>query len=301
MELRCLSKKPRHRLTLLITALQKRVTTPLVFRVLPSKLLIIEMFERVRKGNTALRNSIVALLLVIGGFSLFSISHHSKTSSITPTTLERRQNSATFPQIYAADGILNCGSPLQPDQCTIAPPSSVTLSETEQGFPLHIASLFEYSIDNQVWSLFSSLGPTLTFAFDTTATFNVTYQVSVPPTPLFTRISATNSYSPVISPTSPLMGAATTTTGPKPTMVVRRSTYQYNICDGEAPSRNFVTRSLTDVCKFVANAQQWFVSIRPTGNAAYLPCWPGYVVQTLIAIIDILAIVPSNLTKLTLE
>jgi hypothetical protein len=71
---------------------------------------------------------------------------------------------------------------------------------------------------------------------------------------------------------------------------VRRS-YQFNLCDGEAPSHDFVSKSLTDVCRFVANAQQWFVSLRPSGTAAYLPCWPGFVVQTLIAIIDLLAIV----------
>jgi hypothetical protein len=265
------------------------------------------MFDKPLKAysNTTRRTGFGALILVIAGFSLFStISYSPKLSSKTTNpALQRRQKALSFPQIYAADGILNCGSPLQPDQCTTASAASVSFSTTEETFPVHIASLFEYAVGTGAWEQLNA-GPTITFQLDATVAFNVTYQVTIPPTPLFTRVAtATNSYSPVISPTSalPASSSQSTTPTPKPTMRAIRRSYQFNLCDGVAPSHDFVSKSLVDVCRFVANAQQWFVSLRPSGTAAYLPCWPGYIVQTLIAIIDILAIVLPLRFPLTIE
>jgi hypothetical protein len=258
------------------------------------------MFDKALKAysKTTRRTGFVALILVIAGFGLFSTISNSpqSPSKTTNHALQRRQNALSFPQIYAADGILNCGSPLEPDKCIPASAASVSYSTTEQNFPVHIASLFEYAVGTGAWEMLNA-GPTITFELDATVAFNVTYQVTIPPTPLFTRIAtATNSYTPVISPTSalPASSSQTTALGPKPTMRAVRRSYQFNLCDGEAPSHDFESRSLVDVCRVVASAQQWFVSLRPSGMAAYLPCWPGYVVQTLIAIIDILAIVCSS-------
>jgi len=240
-------------------------------------------FDKIRKRRTI---SLLALTLIVTGFSAL-LFHNSKISSFrnympTTTTFRGRQDILYFPQIYVANGILNCGGPLVPDKCSLCSPTSFSLSTTQQ--VLSIAP-FNYSIEDQNFPLFQDY-PTATIPLDTSLSFYVTYQITFAATPLFSRITATNSYFPSIAPT-PLV-----TTSSPAAKAVRRS-YDFNLCSGQPPSHNFVSGSLTDVCRFVANAQQWIVSLRPTSTSAYMPCWTGYFAQVLISVLNLVIIVSS--------
>ena len=76
-----------------------------------------------------------------------------------------------------------------------------------------------------------------------------------------------------------------------PPSKLRSRSYDYDSCDNVPPSHDLSTNSLTDVCHFVANAQNYFVSLVPISSAAYLPSWVGYLIQAFAALIEIWSIV----------
>jgi hypothetical protein len=76
-----------------------------------------------------------------------------------------------------------------------------------------------------------------------------------------------------------------------PTEKLGARAYDYNSCDKVPPSHDMVSDSLADVCHFVANANDYFVSLQPISTAAYLPTWAGYLIQTLSALMELRSIV----------
>jgi hypothetical protein len=70
------------------------------------------------------------------------------------------------------------------------------------------------------------------------------------------------------------------------TTFIRRS-YDFNNCLDQLPSHDFVTNSLPEVCHFVANVQDLFVSLAPT-SAAYTPSWASYFISTVILVIQVI-------------
>ena len=63
----------------------------------------------------------------------------------------------------------------------------------------------------------------------------------------------------------------------------------YDICLGIPPGQSLKTNSLVDVCDFVSNANDSFVSLAPT-PAAYLPSWLDYLVSFLAVSISLVCI-----------
>lgn len=241
------------------------------------------MFDKIRKRRTLHRTSLLVLMLIVTGFSSFMF-YNSKILSFrntmaTGNTFKHRQDTLRFPEIYVANGILNCGGTLVADQCSLCSPTSFSLSTTQQIFSVP----FNFGIENQNYQLFQDY-PTATIPLD--VTFDMTYRISFTPIPLFSRVIATNSYSPSIVPISLV-------TTPSPAVKAVRRSYDFNICAGKPPSHNFVSGSLTDVCRFVADAQQWIVSLRPRAPSAYMPSWTGYFAQFLISILNLVVIVGS--------
>jgi hypothetical protein len=213
------------------------------------------------------RNKATVAVLSVTAFIWYSLFTIYKLPSSVPSALTRRDTS--FPAVYLADGILNCGVQLVPDQCVPLPTSYTFSTNAQQTF--FISAPVWYSVDDFYWN--TTKYPVVTIPINTTVVMPATYRITLTPTPSYTRIVATNSYAPSIT-IPPLLPRS----------------YDFNPCEKTPPSHDFVSRSLSDVCHFLANTRDYFVSSRPR-ESAYLPSWPGYLVQILISILNIFGIV----------
>jgi hypothetical protein len=237
-----------------------------------------------------------AFLLTIVG--VFAFSRVPLLGGRLPTGSHIHPRDGQFPVIYVGKGLVDCGSPLVKDQCS-AFPLITTVSTGNKAFMIHATSLLSI---NATGDLFKN-NPIIAIPIDGSLTLSGTYQLTITPSPASTRILIQTSYSAsIVSPStlevptkiSPRLDVSSPTTDPKKLprglQRVRRS-YDYNSCDDDPPNHDLVSTSLTDVCHFVANAKQYFVSLRPSTNAAYMPSWTGYLIQIILTIINLRGIV----------
>lgn len=186
-----------------------------------------------------------------------------------------KRDAFPFPQIYIGQRLLDCGSPLIQDQCSFYP---LNYSITTGAQYFSVSAPLLYSI-NATYSIVAN-NPTITIPIQGWLTLSGTYEFTITHTPPATRVAMVTDYTPSLG---------TGTVGPQvtsPPMLPRnmrevKRSYDYDVCGGQPPDRRLVTRSLVDVCHFVANAKSYFVSLRASTDAAYLPSWPGYLAQAL--------------------
>jgi hypothetical protein len=114
-----------------------------------------------------------------------------------------------------------------------------------------------------------------------------------------TRLTEERNYKPSLIHTAgpPLPGVIFKRNVPSTELILRASpklvlrSYDYDRCYDVPPSHDMVTNSLIDVCHFVANAENYFVSLKPISSAAYMPSWVGYFWQALQAFTELRSIV----------
>jgi hypothetical protein len=242
-----------------------------------------------------------------------------------PSQLQRYDApvSTQFPIVYVAGGIVNCGSQLALDVCStqssvIRIPSSTTteiLSDTwtitvtvPLTQPVIITTVFQ-SLVNDTYLLEIPgrfvITETAIGMFSLTGTVVQSLSLPVSTTSFTTpRISAKTSYHPTVIPTTALSRrAAQDNKDLWPTPVydafspskrleldLLKRSYDYDSCDGKPPTHDLVTNSLVEVCHFVANAQNYLVSLEPT-TAAFMPSWSGFVIQVIVSIWNLFSIV----------
>jgi hypothetical protein len=252
-------------------------------------------FGRIRKYGVAFP----AVMILVTGYTMFRVydnePQHVSDYEASSNSHPHKRSTPIFPLVYVADGILECGASLIADQCSANPTTSYSLFTPHPTF--HISDQYEYSLLNgeqNEWFLVDN--PILTFIIDTSVAFELpatTIQIALTPTPESTRIIKQTAYSPSISTSevwdSPMQTPTATSSFRNPKLAHR--SYEFDPCDGTRPSHDFVSTSLDGICHFIANVQQYFVSLRPAAFSAYLPCWPGYLVQVFIAVLDLFQIV----------
>jgi hypothetical protein len=212
------------------------------------------------------------------------------------------RDTSHFPVIYVGQGLLDCGAPLVTDQCSTYP-LNYSISTGQQTFSIHASYLFSV---NTTYSILSN-NATVTLPIDGHLALSGTFQVTITPTPPATRVALETSYTPTISPAAAASANLLPRASPYPTNIPRNNqplkrSYDYNICQGGPPDHRLLTRSLVEVCHFVANAKNYFVSLRPNTDAVYLPSWPGYLIQTVLCFMYFFCIVkPTPTIKLIIE
>jgi hypothetical protein len=256
----------------------------------------------------------------------------STTLSLSATT------QTSFPVIWIASAIVECGAPLVRDICstsfnnTIVPISQASVAEdvraSQSVYSQIITKTVVTTLEEYVTSATCDDGPMTSLQVISTVTstqlstiysaqlFNVTLSSKYTTTSFSTRtvfvsasrISEERSYHPSLlyttGPPSPggipgqgllpryhtILGNSTLRYDMS---LARRAVYDYDSCSDVCPSHDLATNSLIDVCHFVANAQNCFVSLQPISSAAYLPSWLSYVIQTIEAAVEIWAVVSS--------
>lgn len=184
---------------------------------------------------------------------------------------------SNFPAIYVAGGSVYCGSSLLPDICSQLPDLPIN------SLLRNVTTSITYVTQSQV-SATQVVGTYTTYYFPVVA---ITGSFQLP----LTRIALETAYTPTVIATENLPQTTTFTTNHQKARrsvpltdyrYQRRGYYDYNSCTGDTPNHDLVTNSLSDVCHFVANAQSYFVSLRPT-SAAYMPSWLGFVFQIIVS------------------
>jgi hypothetical protein len=244
-------------------------------------------------------------------------------STITTTTAAQSFNTTSFPVIFVASAIIDCGAPLMRDVCSTIIPDSIFLADAgnrtkgchHKGTNTQVttsvctsnftifqivtwsdcANMTQAAVSTVMYTVVSTL---VASQKTTMALPVVTHTVSVFSTSIgsdiVTRIIWETSYTPsLIHTTGPLLP------GPNlkrdipstPIATLAARSYDYNSCDDVPSSHDMVSNSLADVCHFVANAEDYFVSLQPISTAAYLPTWAGYLIQTLSALMELRSIV----------
>jgi len=271
---------------------------------------------------------VLLLLLEVGCLPTSSsgpvITTSSPASALsTPTT---------FPIIYVASAVVDCGVPLVPDPCSTYLFDSI--------FPISAAASSQKSVDAGTREVQHVISKTITSAVtvygtDPMANCSTSNQTLVYTSTSFyvvvssiesaqvttdllsisepghlafstslsigsiTRLTEERNYKPSLIHTvgPPLPGVIFKRFVPStklilpisPTLALR--SYDYDRCYNVPPSHDMVTNSLTDVCHFVANAENYFVSLMPISSAAYMPSWVGYFWQALQAFTELWSIV----------
>jgi hypothetical protein len=258
------------------------------------------------------------------------------------TTVSSSSTSTSFPVIWIASAIVQCGAPLMRDICStsfnnsVFPVSRASIDEdirSSQSAYSHIITetVITTTLEQYVTMTTCDDGPMTSLQFISTVTstqlstiysaqsFAVTSSSPYATTSFSTthvfvsasRISEERSYEPSLlyttGPPSPggIPGEGllprhdtlldnSTSIGRYDINLVRRTVYDYDPCSNEPPSHDLATNSLTDVCHFVANAQDYFVTLQPISSAAYLPSWLSYVIQTIEAGVEIWAVVSTR-------
>jgi hypothetical protein len=233
-------------------------------------------------------------ILLSGLLALSQTSAFSPSDNNTPPNLKVRA-ATSFPIIYVGQGLVDCGAPLVKDQCSTYP-VNYSITTGQQTFAVRAPYL--YSI-NTTYPIVAN-NPIITIPIDGYLALQGTYLTSITHDPPATRVVVATSYSPTISQ-APTTGAATVSTPQPQTTVapniprniqpVKRS-FEYDICQGQPPTWRLLTKSLTEVCHFVANAQDYFVSLKPSSDAAYLPSWISYLFQSLLCVMYFFCMVP---------
>jgi hypothetical protein len=254
-------------------------------------------FERIRKYGGVAGVGLLVAMICLTGHSMFNSYDMNVLSlrdneAIVPDTHQYRRDMPTFPLVYVADGILQCGGLLVADRCSANPTTSYSQYTTNE--PFHISERHDHVLLYQEqYNLFVLPFSIVTIIVETDFTVPATFQIGITPTPLSTRIIMQTTYSPSISTTTASISLSqvrlATTTSSNPALP--RRSYDFNPCQDGNPTHNFVSSSLEDVCRFIANVQQYFVSSRPAAVSAYLPCWPGYLVQAFVSILNLFQIV----------
>lgn len=193
------------------------------------------------------------------------------------------------PQIWVAQGTVDCGPPLFSNPCTSLQYTATTTwvdpsSETEY----YIYSGYSYT----------TVGPNSSDRFN---------PVVVPTKFVSTSFPKVNSPGAGFYPRNhiPRTAAATASSTPSPTTHISKRTPEtnqhfpvlarrdygstYDICLGIPPGQSLKTNKLADVCNFVSNANDTFVSLAPTVGA-YMPSWLGYFVSFIAISISLLYI-----------
>lgn len=227
-------------------------------------------------------------------FGLFTIAQASPSIY--------RRDTVSFPAVYVGQGFLNCGAPLVSDQCSTYP-LNYSASMGQITFSIQAVSL---TTINTTYSILSD-NPQVTIPIDGYLALSGTFEVTLTSTPPAVRISLETSYTPTVTPAGTATATQLVPRAPLPTNIPRnlqpqKRSYDYDVCLGTPPDANLLTTSLVEVCHFVANAENYFVSMRPSSAAAYLPSWPGYIMQTVLCFMYFFSIViPNHMCHADLE
>lgn len=198
-------------------------------------------------------------------------------------------NTYLSPQIWIAQGMVDCGPSLYPNPCTSSQYTTTTTwvdgsSETEY----YIYSSYYYTtLDSISSDRFNPVVIPTKFVPTNSAT------VIVPSALFDDRNHVPRTVAPAASSTP-----SATNHIPKrtpeinqhlPVLARRDNRSTYDICLGIPPGHSLKTNNLADVCDFVSNANDSFVSLAPT-PAAYLPSWLDYLVSFLAVSISLICI-----------
>ena len=201
----------------------------------------------------------------------------------------------SVPVIYVAGGMVDCGGALLSDVCFAQPnpnivavfPGVTTALTWGAGYPTSLSQFPTNTGDLElIVPMIGFIMPT-----GTLLTLETNYSPSIVPTDI-----------PQSHQTSHLKARSATSHNdyqkpspiPRGTKIQGRS-YNYDSCANLPPDHDFVSNSLTEVCHFVANAQAYFVSLKPT-PAGYLPAWGGYLVQVVVSAWNLISIVSSSVS-----
>lgn len=247
------------------------------------------------------------------------------------STTTAKFSPTSFPVIYVASAVVDCGAPLVRDICSTSVFNSLfpvsAAAATQQLVTTRTSRVTTETVTSIVTvyqmlpssscmtgnqTIVSTVSYTLVSTMDVSqvstiflpSSHNSLSAFSTSTSLSITRLSEERSYKPSLIHTSgpPLpqvifkRDIPSTPASPK---LAPRS-YDYNPCYDVPPNHDMVTNSLTDVCHFVANAQNYFVSLVPISSAAYLPSWVGYLWQTVQALIELWSIVKFVGNELTL-
>src|SRR5277367_2515331 len=195
----------------------------------------------------------------------------------------------SFPQIWVAEGLVECGAPLVADPCSITFTSELPITSIKTGPSATTTIITESTIllGSRISSnTYTPIISVTTYSTprsegNTMTTLARRAHIKIPAmnTSAVTRASSTDdtltvvtaSYRLLVDKVNVLMMTTT---------FMRRS-YDFDNCIGRFPNHDFVSNSLSDVCHFVANVQDWLVSLAPT-SAAYMPSWLSYLISFAI-------------------
>lgn len=270
-------------------------------------LLAVDLITQVRSGHTVLRKmpalfgpgersrcySNMSKMLLFGLLFLSQASTFTLNDKNIPPNLKVRDTNS-FPMIYVGQGLVDCGAPLIKDQCSTYP-VNYSITTGQQTFAVHASDLYSIST---TFSIVAG-NPTI-IPINGYVALQGTFQITVTHDPPATRVVVATSYTPTIShvlTAAPVSSPQPQTTAapniPRNIQPIRKRDFGYDICQGQPPSWRILTNSLTEVCHFVANAKNYFVSLKPSSDAAYLPSWTSYLFQSFLCVMYFFCIVCS--------
>ena len=212
------------------------------------------------------------------------------TYNVVPvSTTTNSADTYNSPQIWVARGMVDCGPPLFSNPCTSLQYTATTTwvdqsSETEY----YIYSGYSYTtLDPNSSDRFSPVVVPTKFVSKNFATVNTPGAGSYARNYVPRTVATTASSSP--SPTAHVTKRTPQINEHLPVLARRDYGSTYDICLGIPPGQSLKTNKLADVCNFVSNANDSFVSLAPT-DGAYLPSWLSYFVAFIAVIISLLYI-----------
>jgi hypothetical protein len=211
------------------------------------------------------------------------------TFRVVPVASSTNSASAyTSPQIWVAQGQVDCGPSLFPDPCTSVQYSSTTFwTDDASQLEYYVYSTYYYTNTDTIPS--DRYSPIiLSQQFTSTLNARSLDEQNNTPRTMSPRISV----APVLPTVTPVV--STTTAAPfkmqNDIRLERRSLdTSYDLCLGIPPGKNLETNSLVDVCNFVSNANDTFVSLAPNA-AAYMPTWLDYMMSFIVISVSLIFI-----------
>jgi hypothetical protein len=217
------------------------------------------------------------------------------TFRVVPVTSSTNSASAyTSPQIWVAQGQVDCGPSLFSNPCTSVQYSSTTFwTDDSSQLEEYVYSTYYYTTTDTIPSDRYSpiiLSQQFTSTTPVTNTLNARSFNNKNNTPrtMSPRISAAPVL-PTATPVVPITTAARFEMQNDIQLGRRSLDASYDLCLGIPPGTNLETNSLVDVCNFVSNANDTFVSLAPNA-AAYMPTWLDYMMSFITLSISLIFI-----------
>src|SRR5579859_1382831 len=236
-------------------------------------------------------------VVVVGSFPL--LGEYVDTTSVPTTSMEIRESTWTAPGI------------LELTENTVAPITYTTM--INQSYVLLIVTsyptrhLYYFPANHITGNYIQTIthSPSSLSSW-TDRNMQTAYKPSVLPTKYLVSAAAMSDGNPSTMFAVRSVGGAGIIDSPDPkSMEKNRSiskdkrSYDYNYCDASPPSHDFVSNDAVEVCHFVANIKNRFVTMNPT-SAAYMPSWGGFVIQVAVSVWNLLSLV-SSIVVMTID